>query len=78
MPVAKTSVAASASIYGGASQWRRADVKAMRAEKEKRSMHEVKDFGLDRRAAYMEKLGMEVEVDGKETECRRGIACWLW
>lgn len=47
----------------------------MRADKEKRSMHKVKDFGLERKAAEMEKMGMD--TDDKETECK-GVACWLW
>lgn len=51
---------------------------------EKRSMKNVKDFGLDRIAAEMKRMEMdEVDPDHQgngdveDVECE-GIRCWLW
>ena len=69
------SATTSVSIYGGESrsQKKRAEVKQMREEK--RSTKEVKNFGLWRKAAEMEKMGLVVEDDG-DSKCR-GLVCWL-
>ncbi|KAK5950998.1 hypothetical protein OHC33_008070 [Knufia fluminis] len=83
-PATDTS-APTASLYGGESRsdWKRAGAevkaKAIRAGVKEAREVKMKDFGLERRAVEMEKMGMDADVDGNvdEVACHR-VWCRLW